>query len=75
MLALKLLSELKVARMAAAKIGSSVAGVAFNVAGAAFGGLLGVVLAQVAFSTIYLAWMVSLTVRLPVADVQARKPD
>ncbi len=70
-LALKLLSELKTARMTAAKIVSSVAGVALNIAGAAWGGLLGVVIAQIAFAILYLAWMAALTARRPASDTHA----
>ena len=71
MLALKLLSEMKSARMAAAKIGSSIAGVCFNVA-ELLGGLVGVVAAQVAFAAVYLAWMVALAARAPVLPEPGR---
>jgi O-antigen/teichoic acid export membrane protein len=59
-LALKLMSEMKSSRMATAKIVTALLGVGFNVYGATVAGLPGVVAALVAFSVVYLAWMVVL---------------
>jgi O-antigen/teichoic acid export membrane protein len=56
-LALKLMSEMKSARLALAKIVTALLGVGFNVYGAAVAGLAGVIAALVAFSLVYLAWM------------------
>lgn len=61
MLALKLMSELKSAKMTPAKIVTALLGVTFNIYGAAVAGLPGVVAALIAFSTVYLAWMMSLS--------------
>jgi O-antigen/teichoic acid export membrane protein len=58
MLALKLMSEMKSAKMASAKITTALLGLAFNIYGASVAGLSGVVGALIAFSAIYLAWMI-----------------
>ncbi len=65
-LALKLMSEMKSSRMAIAKIVTALLGVAFNVCGATVAGLPGVVAALVAFSVVYLAWMVFLAHDAPI---------
>lgn len=65
MLALKLMSEMKSAKMTSAKIGTALLGVSFNLYGASVAGLPGVVGAKVAFSLIYLAWMILLASRVP----------
>ncbi len=70
MLALKLMSELKSARMATAKIVTAMLGVAFNVFGANVAGLAGVVVALVAFSVVYLAWMIWLAHEEPQPNMQ-----
>jgi len=57
-LALQLMSEMKSARMATAKIITALLGAAFNVYGARVAGIAGVVAALVAFSVVYLAWMI-----------------
>lgn len=64
-LALKLLSEMKSARMATAKIVTALLGVAFNVYGASVAGLTGVVAALLAFAVVYLAWMMWLACERP----------
>jgi O-antigen/teichoic acid export membrane protein len=61
MLGLKLMSEMKSAKMVSAKIVTALLGVAFNIYGASLAGLRGVVGALVAFSVIYLTWMMRLT--------------
>jgi O-antigen/teichoic acid export membrane protein len=61
MLALKLMSEMKSARLALAKIVTALLGVGFNVYGAAVAGLTGVIAGLLAFSVVYLAWMIWLT--------------
>ena len=70
-LALKLMSEMKSSRMAAAKIVTALLGVAFNVYGATVAGLPGVVAALVAFSAVYLAWMVVLAHGAPIRTSSA----
>lgn len=57
MLALKLMSEMKSSAMTKAKIVTALAGILFNVIGAALAGMHGVVVALVAFSSIYFVWM------------------
>ena len=64
-LALKLMSEMKSARMTSAKIVTALLGVAFNVYGASVAGLAGVVAALIAFSVVYLAWMIWLAQEAP----------
>lgn len=65
MLALKLLSEMKSAAMTKAKIVTALLGILFNVIGAWTAGMQGIVVALVAFSSIYFVWMVSLSRHLP----------
>lgn len=65
MLGLKLMSEMKTAKMVSAKIVTALLGVLFNIYGALVAGLPGVVGAVVAFSLIYLAWMIVLASRMP----------
>jgi O-antigen/teichoic acid export membrane protein len=65
MLSLKLMSEMKSAKMISAKIGTALLGVTFNIYGAYVAGIQGVVGALIAFSTIYLAWMILLAYRSP----------
>lgn len=57
MLALKLMSEMKPAAMAAAKIVTAILGVGLNIYGASQYGLQGIVAALLAFSAIYFFWM------------------
>lgn len=59
-LAIKLMSDMKPNLMAHAKIVTAVVGVGFNVFGAFSAGLHGVIVAQLAFSFLYLAWMARL---------------
>ena len=59
-LALKLMSEMKSSHMITPKIVSALAGVLLHVLGAALAGIDGVVTALIAFSVIYLLWMVVL---------------
>jgi O-antigen/teichoic acid export membrane protein len=60
MLALKLMSEMKSARMTTPKIATALLGILSNVVGAVFDGVHGVVWALVVFSTIYFVWMAML---------------
>jgi O-antigen/teichoic acid export membrane protein len=64
-LALKLMSEMKSSTMASAKIVTALLGVVFNICGAVVAGLPGVVAALLAFSTIYLVWMILLARATP----------
>jgi O-antigen/teichoic acid export membrane protein len=63
MLALKFMSEMRSSTMIAAKIVTAVLGVLFNGFGAALAGVHGVVGALLAFSIIYLLWMMLLASR------------
>lgn len=65
-LALKLMSEMKSSAMTTAKIATALIGVLLNVIGAALAGMLGVVVAMVAFSGIYFVWMAVLARRLSI---------
>ncbi len=65
MLALKLMSEMKSTKMVLAKIVTALLGVSFNIYGASVAGIPGVVGALVAFSLIYLAWMILLASSVP----------
>ena len=67
MLALKLMSEMKSSSMTTAKIITALMGILFNVIGAAFAGMHGVVGALVAFSGIYFIWMATLSRRLSLS--------
>lgn len=60
-LAIKLMSDMKPGLMTQAKILTALVGVCLNVIGAIYAGLFGVILAQLAFSFLYLVWMVRLT--------------
>lgn len=57
MLALKMMTDLRPAALTRVKIVTALLGVAFNIAGAAWAGLPGVIAALLAFSLVYLAWM------------------
>jgi O-antigen/teichoic acid export membrane protein len=70
MLSLKLMSEMKPATMIRAKIITALLGVLLNIYGASVGGLQGIVVALVAFSAIYLSWMVWLAYRIPTEIFQ-----
>jgi O-antigen/teichoic acid export membrane protein len=59
-LSLQPLAELTAKKLLFPKIGTALIGVGLNVAGAAAAGLPGVVFAQLAFSVIYLAWIMAL---------------
>ena len=61
MLGLKLMSEMKPAKMISAKIITALLGVSFNIYGASVLGLQGVVGALIAFAVVYLTWMIWLT--------------
>ncbi len=63
MLSLKLMSEMKARELLFPKIVTALAGVCLNVLGAAVAGVEGVVAAMVAFSMIYLAWIILLARR------------
>lgn len=63
-LAIKLMSDMKPGLMTRAKIVTAVVGVCFNILGAFYAGLYGVIFAQIAFSFLYLAWMVKLVFHL-----------
>jgi len=67
MLALKLMSEMKSAVMAVAKIATAVFGVGLNIFGASQFGLTGLVGAIVVFSGIYFLWMAWLAQLPPAA--------
>jgi len=69
MLALKLMSEMKSAVMTTAKIVTAILGVGLNIYGAARFGLQGVVIALVAFSSIYFLWMVWLAQHPPKSAI------
>ena len=58
MLALKLMSDMKSSAMTTAKVVTAILGVILNLYGAMYFGVDGVVAALVAFSVIYLIWMV-----------------
>lgn len=59
-LSLKLMSEIKVSKLLVAKVVSSLMGALFNVYGALQAGLAGVVMALLAFTLVYLSWMMLL---------------
>ncbi len=60
MLSLKLMSEMKSTTLLAPKVITALLGISLNITGAALAGLAGLVAALVAFSSIYLIWMVLL---------------
>lgn len=60
MLSLKLMSEMKARELLVPKITTALLGIGLNVLGASVAGVEGVVAAMVAFSTIYLAWLIVL---------------
>lgn len=66
MLALKLMSEMKLSAMTTAKIVTALISILLNVIGAALAGMQGVVGAMVAFSSIYFVWMAVLARRLSI---------
>jgi O-antigen/teichoic acid export membrane protein len=66
MLALKLMSEMKVSAMTTAKIITALIGILLNVIGAALAGMQGVVAALVAFSIIYFVWMAVIAWRVSI---------
>ena len=66
MLALKLMSEMKLSGMTTAKIVTALIGVLLNVIGAALAGMQGVVGALVVFSGIYFVWMAMLARHLSI---------
>jgi O-antigen/teichoic acid export membrane protein len=63
-LALKLMSDMKLLAMTRIKIATAVVGTLINIVGAAHSGIRGVVAAQVAFSAVYLTWMMVESKRL-----------
>lgn len=60
MLALKLMADLSTVAMTRAKVGTALIGVALNIGLARAFGVEGVVIAQVGFGLLYLAWMAAL---------------
>ena len=64
---LNLMTALSTKRLIAPKIGTAAIGIGLNYAGAMFWGTTGVVAAQIAFSSIYLSWILYLTARRPGA--------
>lgn len=60
MVALKLMSDLKSRELLVPKIATALIGLALNLVGAVVAGTYGVVAAMVAFSTIYLTWIILL---------------
>lgn len=61
LLALKAMSEIKIRRMARIKILTSLTGIIFNLLGAYFFGLTGVVIAILLFAITYFTWLLSET--------------
>ena len=66
MLALKLMSEMKTTALVTPKVVTALLGVGLNVAGAALAGLHGVIAAMIAFSFVYLIWMVVIGRKLQI---------
>lgn len=62
-LSLKLMSEMKARELLIPKIMTSLIGIGLNVLGARIAGIEGVVLAMIAFSVIYLVWIILLARR------------
>jgi len=60
MLALKLMSEMKMTGLTIAKIVTALIGILLNIVGASLAGMQGVIVALVAFSFVYLTWMLIL---------------
>jgi O-antigen/teichoic acid export membrane protein len=60
-LALKLMSELRSAAMLRVKIVTALLGIGFNIYGAATAGVRGITISAVAFSAMYLVWMLLLS--------------
>ncbi len=60
MLSLKLMSEMKARELLVPKITTALVGIGLNILGASVAGVEGVVAALVAFSIIYLAWLIVL---------------
>lgn len=65
MLALKLMSEMKVTAMTWAKVSTAILGIALNLYGAYVAGLTGITAALVIFSAVYLFWMALLSYHRP----------
>ena len=65
MLALKLMSEMKIGTMTSAKITTALIGILCNILGAWLFGLAGVVAGLLVFSCLYFGWFVSLARKLP----------
>ena len=63
-LSLKLMSEMKVATLTKAKIYTAILGVLFNIYGAYFAGIQGVVFALLAYSFISFVWLAVLSLSL-----------
>jgi hypothetical protein len=57
LLTAKLVSEMRPAHLTRAKITTAIAGVLFNMAGAALGGITGVTIALLLYSLVYFLWM------------------
>ena len=74
MLALKLMSELRSRKLLVPKITTAALGIVFNIIGASVAGINGVVLALVAFSAVYMLWMMVLGVsQLPRKEAVVQK--
>ena len=68
-LSLKLMSEMKLAKLTTAKIITALLGLGLNFYGAFSAGLLGVVIALVVFSIIYLVWIIYLASNISFSSV------
>ncbi len=62
-IALDLMSQMKTQTIAVAKIATSSLGIIFNIAGAYFFGIEGIVAAIVLFSVLYSAWLAAISIR------------
>jgi len=71
MLSIILLSEMKSSAMTAAKIVTALLGILFNYLGASIAGISGVVVATLAFSSLYFIWMFILSYRLNLTGTLA----
>ena len=69
-IALNLMSQMRTQAMMAAKIVTALAGVVLNFAGAYWLGTVGIVIAGVLFSVLYLAWMAALSARSPQTSLR-----
>jgi O-antigen/teichoic acid export membrane protein len=72
MLGLKLMSDMRSAAMMQAKIVTAIIGILLNIYGASVAGLQGIVVALMAFSTVYFLWMVLLSVKYSTCQYEAK---